>query len=125
MLLSQWKESQQKIQELELHLRRVELRAAYANASGVAVESDPDAAFQWMVDALERRIGAVEAESRLRETEKWLHKSCEEIRFYNPFLPSGVYKIDPDGANVGDASFPVYCNMTTGMANSVTSSPSS
>ena len=50
----------------------------------------------------------------LRETNRWILRSCEEIRLYDPYAPSGFYWIDPDGPLVGEDAVQVVCNMTTG-----------
>lgn len=40
-------------------------------------------------------------------------RSCREYLAATPGLPDGVYTIDPDGVGVGEASFAVYCDMTS------------
>lgn len=39
--------------------------------------------------------------------------SCNAILSNNPTAPTGVYRIDPDGASTGNAAFSAYCDMTT------------
>lgn len=44
----------------------------------------------------------------------YVRRSCLEIRSFNPSLPSGMYWIDPDGQEAGDAPIVAFCDMNTG-----------
>lgn len=44
----------------------------------------------------------------------FVRKSCQEIRSFNPSLPSAMYWIDPDGQGVGDGPIAAHCDMSTG-----------
>ena len=44
----------------------------------------------------------------------FVRRSCEEIRAFNPHLPSGMYWIDPDGQETGDAPIAAHCDMNNG-----------
>jgi hypothetical protein len=46
-------------------------------------------------------------------------RSCAEALSIDPSLPTGVYKIDPDGMIIGDSPIDVYCNMETGIFKSI------
>lgn len=45
-----------------------------------------------------------------------IYRTCHELRSTDPTLASGVYKIDPDGENIGDNPIDVYCDMSTGIS---------
>ena len=48
-------------------------------------------------------------------------RTCRETRAANPFLTSGMHWIDPDGQGVGDDPIYVYCNMSSGKKNDLSS----
>ena len=43
-------------------------------------------------------------------------RTCHGLRSVDPFLPSGMYWIDPDGKGVGEDPIYVFCNLTTGIS---------
>jgi len=55
-------------------------------------------------------------ESKLNELKAtdYVRRSCHEIKLFNPFLPSGMYWIDPDGQDYGEPPIYAHCNMKSG-----------
>ena len=64
--------------------------------------------------ALEDKIQVLETLEQTREFNKNFFQSCEEMRTFDPSLSSGIYRIDPDGPNIGDDPISVYCDMAAG-----------
>ena len=74
-----------------------------------------------IVAKLEERVKYCEESSKVPVVQERLSsynaviaRTCEELKASNVSLESGMYWIDPDGHNTGDAPIHVFCNMTTG-----------
>ena len=63
---------------------------------------------------MEERIRSLESADESRELTKNMLRSCAEIRLFDPWKPSGVYQIDPDGSASGEEPILAFCDMTTG-----------
>ena len=62
---------------------------------------------------MERLSRLETAEERRRGAQLDL-RCCEEVRQLDPWAPSGVYRVDPDGAGSGLPAILVHCDMATG-----------
>lgn len=74
------------------------------------------AAQRMAIEKLEAKLSQMEQQgsSGSLRANDYVRRSCHEIRSFNPFLPSGMYWIDPDGQGFGEAPVHVHCNMKTG-----------
>ena len=66
------------------------------------------------VAALEEKMRRFDTLEENRLKNKSVLRSCDEIHAFDPSKASGHYRIDPDGALIGDDPFRVHCNMSTG-----------
>jgi hypothetical protein len=63
---------------------------------------------------LQDKIQVLETLEHTREFNKNYFLTCDEIRAFDPSVSSGIYRIDPDGPNLGDDPISVYCDMAAG-----------
>jgi Fibrillar collagen C-terminal domain len=78
-----------------------------------AEEKKEEDRFNKEIMRLEERISQLEDAKRSRQAVKFIVRTCDELKAYDPSKASGLDLVDPDGP-FGDDPIPTFCDMATG-----------